>query len=220
MDESPKDTKTPAAPAAQAVKPAPQAGKPAAPAPAAKQPSRAARAFTRGLRWTLVFLIVFGAGILLALFAWYRPAVSLLNAANQQIAEVESQTSQRITSLQAEASTLPELQTQNQELGSALTQAQLHVTILSARADVAAAQLALAQQEPTKARLALSKTGETLKTMGTLLQTDQVKLAADMQNRLELAISEIGENQNAAESDLEVLATDLLELENAYFAKP
>jgi hypothetical protein len=96
----------------------------------------------------------------------------------------------------------------------------LHIAILSARADVVTAQLALAKKDPAKARVALNRTPKTLETMLSQLPADQKKVVTDMQARLKLAISEIENNQYAADSDLDVLGTSLLEMENAYFTKP
>ena len=92
--------------------------------------------------------------------------------------------------------------------------------ILSARTDVAQARLALAQGDPTKARIALSKTGDTLESLEGMLEADQRKVVVDMQNQLNSIRAEIDENPSAGEADLAVLATWLLEMENAFFVTP
>jgi hypothetical protein len=48
----------------------------------------------------------------------------------------------------------------------------------------------------------------------------QQKIVSDLESRLILATGEIDTNPYAAQSDLDVLATGLLELENAYFSTP
>jgi hypothetical protein len=53
-----------------------------------------------------------------------------------------------------------------------------------------------------------------------MMEPDQRKIADDMQERLELALDEMEDNPYAAESDLDVLARGLLELENALFTEP
>jgi len=179
-------------------------------------PSRLNRIALRLLRWLLGILIVMGLGALLAIYTLYMPTRQKLMDSQQQVEQAD----QRVAELEGEVGNLSTFEEQNQDLLDELEKTTLHVTILSARADVAAAQLALAQNDPAKARLALSKTPETLKNLESMLEPGKKKLAKDMQARLDLAVKEIGENAYAANSDLDVLATGLLELENAYFAKP
>jgi len=185
----------------------------------AKEPkpeSRMNRFVLNLMRWVLGILIVAGLGIILAIYALYMPMRQRLQ---QSQAEVES-ANQRVAELEGKVEGLTPIETKNKDLQSELGKAQLHVAILSARADIAAAQLALAQNDPVKARLALNKTPETLKKLESMLEPDKKKLATDMASRLDLAVKGIGENAYAANSDLDVLATGLIELENAYFAKP
>ena len=178
--------------------------------------SRVNRITLRILRWLLGVLILMGLGAMLVIFALYQPTRQMLAESQEQV----EQAGQRIAELEGEVANLSTFEEQNQDLRVELDKTGLHVTILSARSDVAAAQLALALNDPAKARLALSKTPETLEKLEGMLEPGKKKLAADMQARLDLAVKEIGENAYAANSDLDVLATALLELENAYFAKP
>jgi hypothetical protein len=197
------------------------------PAPEAPKEARSARILRRTLRWTLGILVMLGLGVLLAIYFFYMPQAARLKDANQRVAALEQQSKtdqdeagQEIAGLQVRVENLLALETKNQALVTERDMALLHVAILSARADVASAQLALAKNDPSKARVALSRTGQTLKKLQSLLDADQQKAAADMAARLELALQEIAVNDNAAESDLGVLATDLLELETAYFTAP
>jgi len=185
-------------------------------APQPKPESRMNRFMVSLMRWVLGILILAGLGALLAIYALYLPMRQRLQ---QSQAEVES-ANQRVADLEGKVEGLTPIETKNKDLQVELGKAELHVTILSARADIAAAQLALALNDPVKARLALNKTPETLKKLESQLESDKKKLATDMQSRLELAVKGIGNNAYAANSDLDVLATGLIELENAYFAKP
>ncbi len=199
-----------------------QNDKPVTPAPeipkAQERPaeSRLNRFLVRTLRWLIGILIVMGLGALLVIFTLYRPLQQSLGASRVQ----GEQADQRIADLESQIEGLSTFETQNQDLKAELEKSELHVAILSARADVATALLALAKNDETKARLALSKTPETLKKLGSLLEPDKKKVATDLQARLDLAVKGIGVNAYAAASDLDVLATGLIELENAYFAKP
>lgn len=74
--------------------------------------------------------------------------------------------------------------------------------------------------KPADARLVLNKTTTTLKTLQGMLPPDQQKVATDMQNRLILVVGELDSNKFAAQSDLNVLETSLVQLENILFANP
>ena len=204
------------------MEPEKQNDKPISPAPEMPKPqerpaeSRLNRFLVRTLRWLVGILIVMGLGALLVIFTLYRPMQLRLGESQVQ----SEQAGQRIADLEGKIESLSTFEGQNKDLKAELEKSELHVAILSARADVATAQLALAKNDDTKARLALSKTPETLKKLGDLLEADKKKVATDMQDRLALAVKGIGVNAYAAASDLDVLTTSLIELENAYFAKP
>jgi len=206
----------------------------AAPKPVKRAPSF----WSRALRWTLGFLIVFGLGFIAAVFLFYIPTrqqsntlQSNLQTANQQatqsaIDSLQQATQsantnqQKISDLQNQVQQLSALESKNKELQTELDQAKLHIAILSARTDVATAQLALEKQDTSKAHVSISQTPDTLDSMSSMLASNQQNLVEDMKARLQLADSEIDNNAFAAQSDLTVLATSLLELENAIFTKP
>lgn len=170
----------------------------------------------RVLRWFLIALVLFGLGVAVTLWALYLPQRSQLADANSQIQSLQGQ----VNDLQNQVKTLTPLGTTNQKLQQQINQENLHTSILSARTDVALAQLALAKQDTAKASLALSKTDQTLSKIGSLLPANQQKLVKDMQSRLTLAKSEIESNSYAAQSDLDVLANSLVDLENSLFTGP
>ena len=172
--------------------------------------------WSRTLHWLLVVLVIFSLGALLVTLLFYIP---LRREMSQREAELRA-TNQEISRLEEQVRSLSALETENEDLQAQMQRANLHIALLSARADVMTARLALAQDDPTRARVALNQTPETLNSLENLLEPDQQKAANDMQARLELALSGIEENTFAAQSDLNVLATNLLELEHAYFARP
>jgi hypothetical protein len=154
--------------------------------------------------------------MLLSLFIFYIPKSNSFHQAQADLAKAN----QQISALQNQLDSKKPLENQNQDLQTQLDASKLHVNLLSARLDVATAQYYLAKTDPAKARVALSKTDGTLTTLGTLLPSDQSKVVSDMQSRLKLSLGEIDGNPYAAQSDLDVLAKSLLELDNAYFSKP
>jgi DNA repair ATPase RecN len=179
-------------------------------------PSRIRQFFARLLRWTFGLLIIFGLGFLAAVFTLYIPGQQALKAKETGLKEAN----QKIATLTSQVSDLSSLDKKNQETTAELQKANLHLLILRARIDVANAQLAMVKNEPEKARLSLNGTPDTLKSLEKLVESGQVKIVTDMQARLTLTLSEIDSTPYAASSDLDVLATSLMELENAYFTSP
>jgi hypothetical protein len=178
---------------------------------------RASTRESRVLRWLLVFLIVFLLGGLAALYLFYLPEREQLGAAQAQQSETEASlaaANTRISELEAEIARLQSLQVENDRLEAELHQKELHVALLHARVDVANAWVALLQEQPDAAKAALSNTNRTLEQAVNLVAADQRDLVRGMQQRLQLAQSGIDSDVNAALSDLSVLATNLLQLEN------
>jgi predicted RNA-binding protein Jag len=178
--------------------------------------SRARRVFQQILRWTFGILIIFGLGFLLAVFTLYLPTRQALNNKENSL----RQSSQAVQDIQAKLADAKDIANELQVTQNDLNNATLHNAILGARIDVTGAQLAMAEKQPEKAHLVLGKTGETLKSLEKLVDKSQQKIVSDLESRLILATGEIDTNPYAAQSDLDVLATGLLELENAYFSTP
>jgi hypothetical protein len=184
--------------------------------PIKKSESRLRRFFRLALRWLIAFLIVFFLGVLAMEFVFLRPLGQKLD----QITSQRDQAQQTVKTLQGQLDSLAPLLDQNKALQDQLSKSQLHVTILSAEANVNSAQISLLNSKTPDARLVLNKTATTLKTLEGMLPADQQKVVTDMENRLTLALSELDNNKFAAQSDLTVLATSLLQLENTLFASP
>jgi cytoskeletal protein RodZ len=189
----------------------------AAQPPVVKKKENKLRGFFRtALRWVIGLLIVFFLGVIAMYLVLYRPL-------EQKVTEITSerdQAQQTVKNLQGQLDSLTPLSAQNKTLQEQLSKSELHVSILSAEANINAAQVALLNSKPADARLVLNKTVITLKTLQGMLPPDQQKVVTDMQNRLNLALSELDNNKFAAQSDLNVLVTSLLQLENTFLAKP
>lgn len=175
--------------------------------------SRLQRFARLSIRWLAGILIVFALGVLATVLILLQPARQDLS---QTRAELE-QANQRISELEAEVDRLSTFEEANANLREELDQANLHIAILSALSDVNAARLALAMDEPAIAQDHLTNTDQTLQQLQGLVEANSQELVASMQDRLELALSEIGDDNFAAQSDLGVLATNLVQLENTYF---
>jgi hypothetical protein len=105
-------------------------------------------------------------------------------------------------------------------LRASLDEAELHVRLLSALTDVQAAQLNLALGEIDSARLSLSRTETKLEDLQELLPADQQGVVDGMIQRLNLVLDGMESDAFASQSDLEVLANSLLQLENTLFIAP
>lgn len=197
----------------------PQAGEEKIEQPEERAPeteSKARRFFRQALRWVLGVMIVFGLGYLAAIFALYRPTSQELSQARGELETTRDQ----IATLEARVEELKPLETENEELLAAQDEYELHIAILDARLDISTARLALVQGDIAKTQITLRNTDETLAKIKTLLPTSQSEIVTAMEDRLELTLSEIEDDPYAAQSDLDVLATNLLQLEDSLFSSP
>ncbi|HNB53445.1 MAG TPA: hypothetical protein PK530_15945 [Anaerolineales bacterium] len=223
MSDQPKPpvNKTPPA------SPLPEADKKTAPkfSPEAvtRNESKASQFFRSFLRWTGIALLVFGLGALAAIFLFYVPKANQLKLAEQDTATAEAKITElqtEITNLETQLDSLSSLKEDNQTLQTSLDQSRTHIALLQALADIRNAQYALALDDTAQAKIALAATTDTLTDMQSLLETDQAEVVAALLSRLELAQGELESNPFAAQSDLEVLAVSLLELEQSLFSTP
>lgn len=174
----------------------------------------------RFLRWVLGILILMGIGFLAAILLFYVPMRNQANGLRTELDQSEQRIetlNQTIDQREQRIQNLQSLEKRNQDLEAELQQARLHIAILQARNDVAAARLSLNEDNVAQARIALSQTSDTLDNIANLLPANQRDVVTSMQQRLDLALSGIENDQYAASSDLDVLATNLTELENTLF---
>lgn len=180
-------------------------------------PEQPENRFRRFFRLVLILLagalIVFLLGVAAAYMWLYQPALRNLQEAQSQRDQVQ----QKVTSLEGQVTNLNSQGQENQSLKQELDSSQMHVMLLSCLYDVASARLALAENNPAQARVALSKTSDKLKSLQSMLSSDQQKVVTDMQSRLRLALGELDSNSYAAKSDLSVLTESLLQMEHSYF---
>jgi peptidoglycan hydrolase CwlO-like protein len=188
-----------------------------------QEESRTRRFFLRLLRWSVGLLVIFGLGIIATILVFYQPKVDELAKTNQELANANDEIlslQNQIEDLEAEISSLSALEERNQVLQDELELADLHIHILSARADVHAAQFALSTDDVARAQLQLNQTPTTLAELRQMLKPGERQVVDSMLQRLELASGGIEDDPFAAQSDLEVLANSLAQLENTYFANP
>jgi hypothetical protein len=182
--------------------------------------SKVTQLFRSFLRWAGIALVVFGLGALAAFFLFYIPKSNELKLADQELATANATIGElqtEITTLEDRINELSTLEETNQALQADRDQTQLHVYLLDALVDLRAAQYALERDEPASASEQLANTAASLTEMQKLLEAEQTPQVDAMLSRLELALGELDSNPFAAQSDLEVLAASLLQLENELF---
>lgn len=183
-------------------------------APSTPPETRSQRFFRLAIRWLAGFLVVFALGVLAAVWLFYRPATQQLSQTQTELGAAN----QRIAELEAEVARLAPLDTRNQALQAELAGANLHIKILRALSDVNAARLSLANEDIPSARAQLTNTPRTLRELEQAVGENQREMVRAMQDRLELALAEVERDAFAADSDLNVLATNLVQLENIIFS--
>ncbi len=187
-----------------------------------QEESRFRKFIRKLLRWTLGLLIVFGIGMIAGIQFFYRPANQEIQRLNQDLLAAQGQIAsleQEISDLEARIASLQALEDTNNELLAEQKKLDLHIALLDARLDTANALLALSAEDLAQARIILTRTSDTLQKISDLLEPNQRQTVSAMQNRLELVLDELDSDIYAAQSDLDVLAASLLQMEDALFSE-
>jgi chromosome segregation ATPase len=169
-------------------------------------------------------VLVFALGVLATWLTRVRPqaqALRELRVERESILARAEEIDEELLATQEEnrhlQSDVDELEAQLEQAQGERAAAQNHLDLLKVLVDVSAAQLAVAQEEPLQARAALESTDERLASLQEVLSGDQGEQIQDLRDRLALALESIGEDDFAAQRDLEVLANSLLAIESLAF---
>lgn len=176
--------------------------------PVPKPESAFRRFLRRVVRWTLFILVIFGLGMVAAVFLWYIPMrkiananLDALNTANQQVMDLKEQLAGQ-TALEKEYQTALER----------LKLAAILKLVQSLQVEVASARIALYQNNIEAAQNALENADKLMTELQRQAEKEQQDVITDLQTRLTLAKSEIKDNSYAAQSDLDVLWRGLNDL--------
>jgi len=186
------------------------------PAPEKKKLSKARLIYRRILVWLVVITLAFAGGFFLDTILRFQPEKTLVESLRVDLEKSAAE----IISLEGDIEKLNLFKDQNTALLEEINQVTIHITLLSARAAVADARLALEQDRKADTVLALDKLGSTLEMLTTLVNEDQAEVVETMIQRQKLIVFELDEDSFSAQSDLEVLAARLSALENNLFATP
>jgi len=178
--------------------------------------SKARKIWRQVLAWLVVIAIAFAGGFFLDTLMRYQPEQDRTAVLLVDLDEAQAE----IDSLKAEIERLGAFEDQNTALSTEINQLNIHLVLLSARASVADASLAVEQGRQADAKLALNKTGSTLDALKDLLNAEQAEVVENMIQRYELVMIEIENDEATVLTDLELLLTKLKTLENTLFASP
>jgi hypothetical protein len=172
------------------------------PEPEPAKPSRFGRWVRRLATWAVGLIVVFLLGGA-ALYIWQvRPLSASLKQAQDQL-----------QAQNAELADLRPLKAANTDLQNQLAAAQSRILLLQALVDVTGAQVALAQGHAQVAQQALSGTDGRLQQLGAAIGTSHASDVTALRDRLKLAMGELQSDAFAAGNDLEVLASNLANLD-------
>ncbi len=191
-----------------------------------REPSGLSRFLRAALRWVTAFVVVFALGVLATWIARVRPerrALNELRVERDSILARAEELDAHLGSLEGENRRLLDqvssLQAQVASQAEEQEQAQTHLALLEVLVDVTSAQLAVAQEEPARAKAVLSTTDDRLAALEEGADTGSRAQFQDLRERLGLALESIGQDDFAAQRDLEVLANKLLTLEEQLFGE-
>ncbi|HDD61768.1 MAG TPA: hypothetical protein ENF22_04480 [Chloroflexi bacterium] len=184
--------------------------------PKKDKPSRARMIWRKILVWLVVIAIAFAGGFFFDTAFRYQPQVELVKVLKGDISAANDQ----ILSLEAEIERLGQFEEENIDLTDQIQDITTHITLLSARAAVADASLAVEQDRQADAKLALDKVGSTLDALKGMLNADQAEVVENMIQRHNLIIIELEGDGYTVQTDLGLLSSKLSTLEATLFASP
>jgi len=184
--------------------------------PEKEKPSKARVIWRKFLLWMVVIAVAFAGGFFFDTAFRYQPQVELVNVLNGDVSDANDQ----IVSLEAEIDRLNEFEEDNIKLNEQVHGITTHITLLSAKAAVADAALAVEQDRQADAKLALDKVGSTLDALKGMLNADQAEVVENMIQRHNLIMIELASDGYTVQTDLELLSSKLNTLEATLFASP
>ncbi|HEY9089905.1 MAG TPA: hypothetical protein VIO36_17165 [Anaerolineaceae bacterium] len=176
--------------------------------------SRFNRFMRRLLRWALLVVVLFGAGVIVTYLFLYRPLQARANLAQSNLEQAQRDLSSAQSRLNEAEGQLKSMQTQVEQAAQDVTRAKNRAALQTVRTDLALARLALANKDGPAARTALVQAQNDLAQMLPTLQTADANLAESVTGRLEIILNELNRDPTTAISDMDILSTNLDQVEN------
>lgn len=179
--------------------------------------SRAGRFFRAFLRWAVLVVVLFAAGVFTAYFVLYRPALTRADGLQTQLAS--AQQTQEVTqkSLKTAQDQAAGLQTQYAQAKADLDKANNQVALQMVLTDLANAKLALVNKDGPGAKVALMSAQTDLGKLLPAVKEKDSAMADAISARLSLVINELNRDPKTAQNDLDILAKNLQDLEKVLF---
>jgi len=204
----------------------------AAPAPsaqtAASVESNTRRRLRLVFRWFLGIVIVFALGMVTAIIMIYQPAAGERAAAQAAVQEAEVQIVQQADAISAlelrlagADAEIERLEAELADTTSTSASQALHLELLSAIADVYAAQYALSRSDRASARLRVTSLPARFEALAALVDANQEPVLDDMlAGVLSVQDKITADDIQGAQDILDVISGNLLLIENSYFTGP
>lgn len=175
--------------------------------------SRTNRWARTALRWAAGVGIFFALGVLAVFIVRVRPQSDQIRSLQRQLDERNNE----IAQLGDRVEELEPFEQENEELRSELEAREQQLELLSVLLDVTSAQLDLVQDQPEAAASALEDTDALLESLAEDLEGQNAETVQSMRNRLELVLEGLEDDTFAARRDLEIMANNLVDLEQRLF---
>lgn len=175
--------------------------------------TRLQKSMREALNWALIALLAFGLGALLITLALYRPTRQRLASANTDL----EQTNATITS---QNNQITALETEIETLQDDLDSATLHMYVLDALAGARGASRSAAEGNYAGTRLSLDQTSTALAALSDLLGPNHNDVITAMQTSAAQASTKADRDLESAQSDLDQLTKNLVQLEDNLFPNP
>ena len=178
-------------------------------------PSRFSRFMRSLLRWALLIVLLFGAGMLTTYFTLVRPLQQQAAASQSSLDQARQDLSSAETRLGESEGQVKNMQTQVEQAQTNVEKAQNKAALQTVRTDLALTRLALANKDGPAARTSLVQAQNDLAQLLPTLEKSDASLAKSITGRLEIILNELNRDPTTAISDLDILSRHLDEAEEA-----
>ena len=165
------------------------------------------------LRLITIIVILFAAGVLVTYFVLYQPVKNQLVDSTTTLKDVTVQLNENIATLDEVEAALDDMTTAYDDLADDYAYTTAQNQLLRMYTKVVDAQMLIQTKSYTEAKKELADAREILDDVLPELTKVNKTDAERLDSRLDLVISEFGNDVKAAESDLEVMVTWILEFD-------
>ncbi|MBN2044537.1 MAG: hypothetical protein JW757_05910 [Anaerolineales bacterium] len=181
--------------------------------PKSKPAATPKKVLSGSAKWLLVGLGAFVIGALLIFFTLYNPVRQELDSANTDLENANE-------TINTQADQITTLQAENESLQTKLDSTTLHLDVLEALSGLRGASLAVNSDDYAGARLLLIQASEAMDSLYGRLGEDQRDVFAAIQQSAAQTLSDLQDNLQSAQPELDQLINNLVQLEDNLFPAP